>query len=654
MAVLTGNHGNSVANAVTGQLVGFTITPGPQTVLQALQDNAADEIYGLSGNDTIVTTSAYNTIFGGAGNDQIDVSGNPASQGRNTVYGDAGDDTIIGVTQRDEIFGGDGNDVLTVKGAQYGVSGGDGADRITLSVTTTYNVEHFVDYSASDAGVRADLALNTFDGGHAAGDIITGFVSLRGSAFADRINGNDQANWLFGGDGNDWISGGAGEDRLDAGEGQNTLYGGEGRDRLIASGTGGDSINGGADVDYVSYTTIRTLSGISVNLTTGVMGGAATGDRLIGIENVGGSFHDDVIVGNNYDQTLDGSSGNDSLDGGAGNDVLLGGAGNDIAEGGSGNDLMQGSSGLDSLYGGLGDDWIDSSEGGDAYFGGDGRDMFRIWGGYLDPVITLNLATGIHVGSVIAGSRIEGFETYRGSFVADTMIGDAQNNTFDGSDGNDTLYGGLGDDVLNGGSGVDLLDGGHGNDTFAPDHSGPFSINLLSGVVTGDDYLNGDRLRGIENIDVSDSSYSGTLIGSHGANVLFGTYVTDTISGGAGNDTLRGNFGDDRLIGGTGTDTFLFDVGSGRGLMRITDFEAGEKIGLNRAGPEGFGALGSRLTADEFRLGSRALDDNDRLIYDQSRGLLIWDDDGNGSGTGRAIARLSPDVALTFSDIFVF
>ena len=67
-----------------------------------------------------------------------------------------------------------------------------------------------LDYSASPAGVRVNLATGEASGGHAQGDVIGGFEAVIGSAYDDHLVGDAQANRLVGGAGDDRLEGGAG------------------------------------------------------------------------------------------------------------------------------------------------------------------------------------------------------------------------------------------------------------------------------------------------------------------------------------------------------------------------------------------------------------------------------------------------------------
>ena len=121
------------------------------------------------------------------------------------INGEGGDDTLRGGHGRDTIDGGDGNDVL---------DGGDNRD--TLS------------FASASAHVVVDITLGTARG--AGQDVFTSFNDLLGSAFDDRLTGNQGVNLI------------------DGGAGQDTLVGGNGADVLVG-GLGFDEMTGGVGVD---------------------------------------------------------------------------------------------------------------------------------------------------------------------------------------------------------------------------------------------------------------------------------------------------------------------------------------------------------------------------------------------------------------------
>lgn len=89
-------------------------------------------------------------------------------------------------------------------------------------------------------------------------------------------------------------------------------------------------------------------------------GGDAEGDRLVNINSIFGSNHNDIIIGNAAANTLSGGNGNDQLSGGVGVDTLIGGSGDDTLAGNADDDLEAGGLGNDYyLFGtGSGYDYI--------------------------------------------------------------------------------------------------------------------------------------------------------------------------------------------------------------------------------------------------------------------------------------------------------
>ncbi|WP_412553428.1 hypothetical protein [Shimia sp. MIT1388] len=279
--------------------------------------------------------------------------------------------------------------------------------------------------------------------------------ALVGTSEDDRIvglNGNDDLigregdDQLIGGNGDDVLSGRIGNDYLSGGDGSDVLIGGRGND-ILQGGDGLDILVGGSGFDLVSYS--QSDAGVTINLTAKTAsGGHATGDVLSAIEDVRGSNHSDVLVGDHRGNTLSGGNSNDSLRGEGGNDKLFGGSGQDWLLGGNGYDLLSGGSGSDQLFG---------QNGHDTLIGGDGHDK---------------------------------------------LLGGNHDDRLSGGRGNDTLNGGTGDDTMIGSSGQDVFVfvDNHGTDVITDFENGDLinfrghsSFNSFSDVfyieIAGNTYI---------------------------------------------------------------------------------------------------------------------------------------------------------------------
>ena len=115
--------------------------------------------------------------------------------------------------------------------------------------------------------------------------------------------------------------------------------------RIDAAGTGFDAL---VSV-HPALSLITTGSGASkktlLRLDKGhvistAQPGIEAGDKLVSIENITGSRHDDMLIGDGGDNILTGGAGHDRLHGGAGKDTLHGGAGRDVMHGGAGADIF--------------------------------------------------------------------------------------------------------------------------------------------------------------------------------------------------------------------------------------------------------------------------------------------------------------------------
>lgn len=318
------------------------------------------------------------------------------------------------------------------------------------------------------------------------------------------------------------------------------IYGGAGDD-LVFAGLGADTVYGGTGWDRVDYR--YSDSGIVLDLATGIGTGigsgagssGSAGDRIFGVEEIGGSRFADTIKAGSGSQVLYGGNGDDSLRGGTGQTTLNGGAGNDTFV-------------LNTIT--------------TAVMGGDGIDTISFYklttGVAFTPDFDLVPAALLAVTDDYYG--LDTIETVIGTRQADaiTLQSSGTQHTIWGQDGNDLLsvYGS--GSVMYGGTGHDTLEGAIGDDTLYGD--------------SGDDRISGHG--GI------DKAYGGD-----GNDALFGGFGNDALSGGAGNDRLDGGSGLDTLTGGSGADTFIFtgpDLYPVAGANLITDFVSGsDRIDLS-------------------------------------------------------------------------
>ena len=313
----------------------------------------------------------------------------------------------------------------------------------------------------------------------------------------------------------------------------------------------------------------------------------------------------------------------------------LGTNGNDImphsGQSNGGNETFKGLGGNDVVKGGAGADELD---------GGSGNDTASYEG---SGAVNVNLATKAASGGHAAGDKFVSIENLTGSSYNDVLTG--------GNGGSNVLAGGAGADKLDGGAGADELDGGRGNDTASYEGSGAVNVNLATKAASGG-YATGDKFVSIENL--TGSSYNDVLTGNSGSNVLHGGAGADKLDGGAGGDVIIGGAGKDIMTGGGGGDTFVFDVKPDNiSIDHIRDFSsaAGDKLMLDHSI---FAALSLSGFSDEnFVLGTKALEANDKLIYDQHSGSLSYDADGSAAGAAVHVADLDNSAALHFKDFLL-
>lgn len=143
--------------------------------------------------------------------------------------------------------------------------------------------------------------------------------------------------------------------------------------------------------------------------------------------------------------------------------------------------------------------------------------------------------------------------------------------------------------------------------------------------------------------------------GSNAHDVLLGGRGADELNGLGGNDRLTGGQGQDVLKGGKGKDIFVFEAPTS-GPDMILDFKVKEdKIHL--FGKE-FGLRKGKLKPDAFfklkGKSPRAEERDDRILYDQKKGLLYFDSDGSGKKKAPIlIATLKGKPILEAKDFYI-
>lgn len=324
-------------------------------------------------------------------------------------------------------------------------------------------------------------------------------------------------------------------------------------------------------------------------------------------------------------------------------------------------DSITGTSGAEAIYGRGGNDTIIGDGGEDTLYGGAGDDLIVLHGlakalvvdgGRGFDVLSVGDFTRFHLADVSSIERVELTGSYQRE-AAQVWMSEDQALRNDGAnrfeiasvDADNVLVIGTVDGVMNasklvlenwgdddrlqlwGSEAGDLIRGSAYNDEFV-DFGG--DDTFLGGG--GDDGLGGGA----------------------GADSLMGQRGDDWLVGGADSDTLVGGRGSDTLAGGEGTDVFMFGGGFARGeIDTIKDFvSADDQIALEAAAFKGL-APGA-LAEGAFRIGSVALDADDRILYDQASGALLFDRDGSGTrfqATQIALLEGSPDLTALDFDV---
>jgi Ca2+-binding RTX toxin-like protein len=144
-----------------------------------------------------------------------------------------------------------------------------------------------------------------------------------------------------------------------------------------------------------------------------------------------------------------------------------------------------------------------------------------------------------------------------------------------------------------------------------------------------------------------------TITGTSGKEKITGTSGNDKIDALGSGDWLIGKDGNDILTGGSGGDVFFFDTKPGAGNVdTITDFSSrDDTIYLENAVFTKLATGG--LASANFRVGTKALDSNDYIVYNKETGAIYYDADGSGAGAAVQFATLTNKPGLVAGDFYM-
>ncbi len=387
-------------------------------------------------------------------------------------------------------------------------------------------------------------------------------------------------------------------------------------DITVATGTGGallfstpgdDILTGTASLnDTVSYINATAAVTVSLEKTTQQNTNGAGRDTITKIENLIGSDFNDNLKGKSGPNQLNGGVGNDRIDGRGGADVMIGGLGNDIYNVNNAGDIVTENP-------------------------GEGTDK-------INSRVTYTLPDNVEDLILKGGASINGI----GNDLKNKLIGNSAVNQ---------LEGGVGDDRLDGKAGADTMIGGLGKDIYVVDNVGDIVIeNASEGRDTIKSIVTYTLPNNVEKLTLTGGSAIDGM-GNSANNTLTGNSAPNLLTGDAGNDKLDGKGGNNILTGGAGKDIFKFTTGGH--IDTITDFDVPrDTIQLDNAVFTALTSTGT-LAADQFIIGTVALDANDFIIYDDTAGSLSYDADGSGAGAAVQIAVVGVGLSMTNADIVV-
>jgi Ca2+-binding RTX toxin-like protein len=637
---LTLRAGDNILAAATSVITAVTV--------DALVDEFGDD-GGFGGIGTLATiasptvTPPVITLQGQAEADRL----NGSASGE-TILGNGGNDILRGFGGNDSLNGGTGSDSM---------DGGLGDDFLFVDLGSDTVIEAVGEgndrvFTSASYSLTAGASIETFTTTNSAA---TTALNLTGNALAQTIYGNAGANTLDGGGGGDLMVGLGGDD---------FYFIRNSADRAVESaGAGADRVFAAASFILEANSSVEIIGTINEAALTGL---SLTGNALA-----------QSIVGNAGNNTLDSGGGGDIMSGLGGNDFYFVRAATDRAvesaaggsdrvfaalsftlEAGSSIEILSttdnngltainltGNALAQTLYGNAGANTLDGNGGGDEMNGLGGNDFYMIRSA-SDRAVEVAAAGSDRIFAAVsfaleAGSSVEIIGTVNqgattainltGNAITQTIVGNAGANSLDSGGGNDVMIGLGGDDFYMVRAAGDRAaeTAGNGNDrVFA-------AVNFVLEAGSAVEILSTIFNAAVDPINLTGNELAQSVFGNDGANALDGKGGIDLLTGFAGADTFR----------------FTTALGAGN-IDQVSDFQAGvDKIALENAVFTGLAA--GALPAGAFVVGAAAADADDRIIYNNATGALLFDADGTGAGAAVQFAVLQGLPVISASDFTV-
>ena len=526
------------------------------TVVGSAPHEISNAISGAVGDDMLVGGGIADVLFGGQGNDTLNDSG-----GDNVFDGGQGDDLLLGGSGSDTYYfrRGSGADVITNQSSDPSLSAVDRVllgreiapqdvaiwrDRDNLYLQLSGSGDkltitgHFYDQAYYSEMKIEQVA---FGDGTVWGEAVFALAKFVGTAGADSIYGDLDANVLVGLGGDDYLVGDAGNDTYEfsPGFGMDLLYdtsggldvirftGGiapsdiqvsrDGSDLFLALNASGDRIrvvnyfsiyDPGAKIEQVQFSNGTTWS-----------------STLLDAANYIGTSGYDALQGTLASETFYGLDGDDWVSADGGDDIVYAGTGSDTVSGADGNDLISGVAGNDNIYGDEGNDTLIGGVGNDTLDGGYGNDVYRFSNGDGVDIVSYSGGTDrIEFDATVSAANVG---RYRSVLETSSYVFELTN-------------------------GQSITVGGWFGGPPAPIES----VTFADGSVWGSSQFGNYRWLGSSASDWAYLYDQGVYVELRGGD---DGIVTD-----AGNDILDGGTGNDSLYGGAGSDTYVFRSGYGQ------------------------------------------------------------------------------------------